>query len=251
MASYSSAFSGVRPSRVPNQINRRVPAELQRICMCCLEKDSADRYRSAAALADDLDRYLRHEPLEVRPAGMRQRVLRWSRRKPALVGHGAGLLLTALIVQVKFMVSGHDIALHVKIMAVLGVWLLLSCVFQAMLRHDAGRAVRYAWASIDVVLLTVALYISGVPLGPLLIGYPLLVAASGLWFRVRLVWFTTALSLIPYAGLMCLRPEETSAQPGHYPLIFGAVLAVLGFIVAYQIHRVRVLSRYFEQQRMP
>jgi hypothetical protein len=46
-------------------------------------------------------------------------------------------------------------------------------------------------------------------------------------------------------------PDRMLNQPGHYPLIFAAVLAVLGFIMAYQIHRVRVLSRYFEQQRMP
>ena len=235
---------------LPSQLNRRVAADLQRICMCCLEKDPADRYRSAAALADDLERYLRHEPLEVRPANMRQRLLRWSRRNPALVGHGAGLLLTALIVQVKYLLSGHGIVLHLQIMGVLGVWLLLSCIFQAMLRRDVEIA-RFAWASVNVVLLTVALYLSGVPLGPLLIGYPLLVTASGLWFRVRLVWFTTILSLVSYTGLMWSRPEELSAQPVHYPLIFAAVLTVLGFIVAYQIHRVRVLSRYFEQQRIP
>jgi len=152
------------------------------------------------------------------------------------------------------MLSGTDLALHLRIMAVLGIWLLLSCIFQAMLRYEArfgAGKVRYAWASADVVLLTLALYISGLPLGPLLIGYPLLVTASGLWFRVRMVWFTTGLSLVSYAGLMWFRPEERANQPGHYPLIFAAVLTVLGFIVAYQIHRVRVLSRYFEQQRMP
>ena len=166
------------------------------------------------------------------------------------MGHGAGLLLTALIVQVKYLLSGHGIVLHLQIMGVLGAWLLLSCIFQAMLRRDVEIA-RFAWASVDVVLLSVALYLSGVPLGPLLIGYPLLVTASGLWFRVRLVWFTTILSLVSYTGLMWSRPEELSAQPVHYPLIFAAVLTVLGFIVAYQIHRVRVLSRYFEQQRIP
>ena len=239
---------------LPSQLNRRVHTELQRICLCCLEKYPADRYRSAAALADDLDRFLRHEPLEVRPAGLRQRVLRWSRRKPALVGRAAGLLLTALIVQVKYMLSGTDLTLHLQIMAVLGVWLLLSSIFQAMLRYEVrfgAERLRYAWASADVVLLTLALYISGLPLGPLLIGYPLLVTASGLWFRVRMVWFTTVLSLVSYAGLMWFRPEERASEPSHYPLLFAAVLTVLGFIVAYQIHRVRVLSRYFEQQRLP
>ena len=33
---------------------------------------------------------------------------------------------------------------------------------------------------------------------PLVVGYPLLIAASGLWYRVRFVWFVTALSLISY-----------------------------------------------------
>ena len=53
-----------------------------------------------------------------------------------------------------------------------------------------------------------------------------------------MVWFTTVLSLVSYAGLMWSRPEERASEPGHYPLLFAAVLTVLGFIVAYQIHRV-------------
>ncbi len=234
---------------LPSRLNRRIPPELQRICMCCLEKDPASRYASAAALADDLQHYLRHEPLEVRPIGIRQRLRRWSRRQPALVAHGSGLLCTALIVQVKYMVSGDDLPLHLRVMGVLGVWLLLSCVFQAMLDGGAASLGRYAWAATNVLLLTVILYLSYPPLGPLLIGYPPLVAASGLWFHVRLVVLTTLLSLVSYAGLLCLHPEEYQSQPSHYPLIFGAVLTVLGFIVAYQIRRLRVLSRYFEPQK--
>jgi serine/threonine-protein kinase len=235
---------------LPSQLNREVPADLQRICMCCLDKVATNRYASAAALADDLARYLRREPLEARPVGIRQRLLRWSRRQPALVAHGAGLLLTGLIVQAKYMINGHDIALHVRLMSILGLWLLWCFVFQRMLRHGAPTAMRYAWAILDVGLLTAAFYITGPPLGPLVIGYPLLVAASGLWFQEKLVAFATALALISYGALIWLQPAEAAAEPVHYPLIFAAALIVLGFIVAYQIRRVRVLSRYFEQQRI-
>ena len=118
---------------LPNRLNRGVPAELQRICMFCLEKSPAGRYASAAALADDLERYLRREPLSVRPVGIRQTLRRWSRRQPALVAHGAGLLLTGLVVQVKFMLSGTDLPLHLQIMGILGLWLVLSCLFQWLL----------------------------------------------------------------------------------------------------------------------
>jgi eukaryotic-like serine/threonine-protein kinase len=79
------------------------------------------------------------------------------------------------------------------------------------------------------------------------VGYPLVVAASGLWFRMRLVWFTTGLSLGSYAMLVWLLPEE--AHHATYPIIFAAVLALIGFITGYQLHRLQVLSRYFEQQR--
>ena len=110
---------------------------------------------------------------------------------------------------------------------------------------------RYAWAILDVGLLTAAFYVAGPPLGPLVIGYPLLVAASGLWFQEKLVAFATALSLVSYGALIWLQPAEAAAEPFHYPLIFAAVLTVLGFIVAYQIRRpVHMLSRYFEQQRI-
>ena len=110
-----------------------------------------------------------------------------------------------------------------------------------------ANTVRFTWAAADVFLFTTLLAVAARPHGPLLIGYPMLVAASGLFFRVRLVWFTTLVSLIAYAALLRLRPEEST--PRHYPVIFAAVLAVLGTVVAYQVYRLRVLSRYFESRR--
>ena len=149
------------------------------------------------------------------------------------------------------MISGEDLKLHLQVMAVLGLWLILCCAFQAMLDGGLAMLGRYAWATTNVVLLTVLLYLSYTPVGPLLIGYPLLVAASGLWFLVRLVGYTTALSLASYGALLWWRPDELQSQPIHYPLIFAAVLAVLGFVVGYPIRRLRVLGRYFDRQRGP
>ncbi|MEX1094857.1 MAG: hypothetical protein WED34_02350, partial [Planctomycetales bacterium] len=100
----------------------------------------------------------------------------------------------------------------------------------------------------DAVLLTMMLTIAEHPLGPLLIGYPLLVVTAGLFFRVRLVWFMTCVCLVSYAVLLATNPDADT--PPHYPAIFAVALAVLGFAVAYQVHRVRALSRYYERRRL-
>ena len=73
-----------REPRYPRQLNPRVPHGLELICLKCLAKSPADRYRSAAALADDLERFARHEPLSGRPPNLLERLMQWARRQPAL-----------------------------------------------------------------------------------------------------------------------------------------------------------------------
>ena len=84
---------------------------------------------------------------------------------------------------------------------------------------------------------------------PLIVGYPPLVAASGLWFRVTLVWFTTAIAALSFAVLMAL--NWPSVVDAHKYIMFLVVVVVLGFIVAYQVHRVRALSRFYERRPLP
>ena len=55
--------------------------------------------------------------------------------------------------------------------------------------------------------------------------------------------------VVSYSVLLLLHPED--ARPPYYPVIFAAVLAVLGFIVAYQVYRVRVLGRFYNRHRLP
>jgi hypothetical protein len=70
----------------PRQVQPTVPVDLETICLKCLQKQPAQRYESAAALADDLRRFLGHEPILAKPVGWWGRLKKWSRRRPAVAG---------------------------------------------------------------------------------------------------------------------------------------------------------------------
>ena len=69
--------------RQPRLLNPKVDRDLSTICLKCLEKDPKRRYSSALALAEDLEHWLRHEPIRARRTGVLARGRKWIRRSPA------------------------------------------------------------------------------------------------------------------------------------------------------------------------
>jgi serine/threonine-protein kinase len=94
-----------------------------------------------------------------------------------------------------------------------------------------------------MTFLTAILRILGAAESSLVIGYPMLIAASGLWNRVRLVWTTTGLSVLGY-GLLALdtKLRLAASNSNHHPDIILAALALTGLVITQQVRRIRALT---------
>src|SRR5262249_13544365 len=101
----------------PSSLNRQIPRDLETICLKCLRRQPEQRYSSAHELGTDLGRFLRGEPVAARPIGVVERLRKWARRRPAVAG-----LLAAIV-----------------LLAAAGLWLVQQRAQRhAELRHEVG-----------------------------------------------------------------------------------------------------------------
>jgi WD40 repeat protein len=102
------------------------PRDLVAICLKCLELDPAERYSTAAELADDLRRFLNGDAVSVRPWSAAQRCLRWMKRHPVAIG---SVFAAALVTTGAIAVTADHWARRVRLEADLAV---------AQAKHDAA-----------------------------------------------------------------------------------------------------------------
>ena len=242
----------------PHELVPGLPRELETICLKCLEKMPEDRYATAKELASDLDRYLQGDVVQA--TGVFQRLRRWTRREPEVVSRIGGLSVVALLTEFnhQFLAQKSNYFVHYAVQGTLLLWALSALLFQFLWRKGwRSDRVRLCWSSADLIFLTMALKLLNRVESTLLIGYPLMIAASGLWFRINMVWYTTALAVACYLALYFNTavdwsqrfPTWAKQDDLQYPNIYVAGLVLTGFVVARQVKRTLALGQYCEHRQ--
>ncbi|MCG8587613.1 MAG: serine/threonine protein kinase [Pirellulales bacterium] len=217
----------------PHVLNPKVDRDLEMIALRCLQKPAELRYASAAALADDLDRFVRDEPVSARSAGIvdvMARVFRETHHAPVLenwgllwMWHSLVLLVLCLVTNVMKFQQITSAAPYVALWTCgLLVW---SPIFWA-LRHRAGpvtfveRQIAHVWGASIVAI--IGLFIAEILLGlPVLTLSPVLGLISGMVFTVKAgilggQFYVQAVALYASAIPMAM-------FPAYGPAIFGVV----------------------------
>ena len=243
----------------PRQLNRRVPRDLEWICLRCLAKAPAERYPTAAAVGEDLERFLAGEPVDARSPGPMRRLVRWARREPPLALRLAslGVFYAAHLVNY-YGFRKFSFGWHVRMSVLIAAWALASIGLQQVLKRERWETLGIlVWGAVDVAAATEVLLLADGIASPLIVAYPLLVVASGLWQRTGVVAFTTAAAVLSYlvlVGDFYFRRVELQVgfdRDIDRHVYFVLVLVLIGVAVGHEVGRARALSRFYASRRPP
>jgi hypothetical protein len=92
----------------PSRLNPKVPRDLETVCLKCLQKDPQRRYTSAAALAEDLQRYLLGQVVTARPVSQFERAVKWIRRNKWIASLSAAAVFALVMGTVASLLFGFE-----------------------------------------------------------------------------------------------------------------------------------------------
>ena len=215
----------------PRSVNRAICPELNTLCMKCLETDPGRRYQNARLLAEDLERFLAGEAILAQSPGVFRKLQRWARHRPGLAAtwlvltfFGTYHLTNALLGGLQDYPSFNSAVKFVLPLAALNAWFWQRC----LIRKYGAAWPLYAWATGEVLLLTILLLFTDGAKSGLVSLYYVIVAVSVLRCRPLLVGYVTLLAMAGYiASWGFSRFVEAGVQD---PLQGVPVLLSLGLI---------------------
>ena len=250
-------FSGLTPFEVllqvvdrqppaPRQLNKRCPITLESICLKAMDKNPEQRYSTARELANDLRRFIRGEPIDFPKPTFTRRLTTWWRREPILLSHLAALTTVSIVVLISHLLARDERSAPIFAVkfSLLISWCGLCGFLQRLSRYVRYRSwVHLVWAASDVIIYTALMYMADAPRGLLLVGYPMMIGASGLFYRVRFVVFMTVVCILSVL-LLSLTVTDPVNERVDFLIIYVIGLLVLGSCVMTMIRRIRGLSRF-------
>ena len=234
-----------REPPAPSKLNRKVSRDLDYLCSRAMAKKPAERYSSAAAMAADLERYLKHEPIDLPHYSIARRLATWWRRSPILVSHVCGIGTTAAITLPAHLAKVSNSQTSYQLI-LLGCWLIACFALQWLVFRARFRDIGcLAWATVDVILSTWLICNAEEPRTLLLIGYPMMIGASALFYRTRWVIYMTSICTVGFLFVK-LFTDDPSLSRIDFSAIYVSGLLVIGLTMHSMIRRVRGMSQFYE-----